>query len=777
MSDLALVIPWFGSDLKGGAEQQAWQLATRLAARGHRMEVLTTCCRSFLDSWDANHHRPGVVREGDVVIRRFKVRRRRRQRFHKVNAQLLTMPKKKMIPGTFPFSLKQSNSFVNHGIISTALLSHLQRESHRYDRVLFLPYLYSPILQGIPLVGQKSVLVPCLHDEAYAYLQAVHRAFHACGRIIFNSEGEARLAFKLFGAAIAFKGVVAGEGVEVDGRHVADSVDAIGGIDVAARRYVLFLGRRDGTKNLDHLIRAYQRYRIRTPHRGGVELVLAGPGDSDYGDPERGIHDLGLVTEADKRALLAGCLALFQPSRNESYSRVIMEAWFYGKPVAAHSDCDATRLAVASARGGWSAGGLDGWSKLFEAVDNAESGALAEMGASGRRYAQRFADWERVLDRYEAILDGRPAPLPVESARTVHHRAVHQLVTGFTFGDAISNQAVVIRDYLRSIGFRSHIYARYLDAAVGDLALPFAPDAFADGDGLIYHHSIGSELVDFAAGFGGAKSIVYHNVTPPGFVREHDPRLADELDQGREALFHLSDGFGIAYADSGYNAKELESYGFVDAKVLPIMIDPNKWAGRPDERLMAKLADGSVNVLFVGRLIANKRQDDLIRAFRYFITLIPHSRLMLVGGYDPEDRYYRLLKAMAASPVLRNRVWLTGKVSDAALQACYRTAHLFWSMSEHEGFGVPLIEAMWHEVPVLAFKSSAIPETLGAAGMMFTTKQELGKVAVLAKMMVSDMDLREKVLAAQQRRRVDFLPASVQPVIDEMLSRMWPDNG
>jgi glycosyltransferase involved in cell wall biosynthesis len=777
MMSLALVIPWFGKELKGGAEQQAWQLATRLAARGHRMEVLTTCCRSFLESWDTNHHRAGVVREGDLVIRRFKVVRRRRQRFHTVNGQLLMAPKNKLIPGTFPFSLKQNNSFVNHGIISKTLLRYLQREHHRYDRILFLPYLYSPILQGIPKVGDKSVLIPCLHDEAYAYLQAVHWAFHSSGRIVFNSEGEARLAFRLFGAGIASKGIVAGEGVEVDCGPRATLPPTVGTIEPQKTRYVLFLGRRDATKNIDMLIRAYCQYCENEPKQPELQLVMAGPGDASLGDPNAGIHDLGLVSENEKRALLAGCRALFQPSRNESYSRVIMEAWFFGKPVAAHSDCDATRLAVTNASGGWTAGTLTEWSELFDRVAKTEAADLSKMGGRGREYARQFADWEGVIDRYEEILGAHRQIPDRPSIRVASERVVHQLVTGFTFGDAISNQAMVIRDYLQSIGIRSLIFTKYLDGAMRDQARLFSPDAIGEHEGVVYHHSIGSDLVDFAGGFPGAKSLVYHNVTPPDFVKAHDPKLAKELALGREALSQLASRFTVVYADSAYNARELTHYGFIDPEILPIIVDPGKWGGRPDERLMVKLQDGTVNVLFVGRLIANKRQDHLIKAFRCFLPLIPNSRLILVGDYDSEDNFYRHLKSMTSVPDLDQRVWLTGKVSDAELQAYYRTAHLLWSMSEHEGFGVPLIEAMWHEVPVLAFKSSAIPETLGAAGMMFTTKQELGKVAVLAKMMVSDMDLREKVLAAQQRRRVDFLPTSVQPVIDEMLSRMWPENG
>ena len=191
-----------------------------------------------------------------------------------------------------------------------------------------------------------------------------------------------------------------------------------------------------------------------------------------------------------------------------------------------------------------------------------------------------------------------------------------------------------------------------------------------------------------------------------------------------------------------------------------------------DSKLMSRLHDGITNILFVGRIAPNKCQDHLIEAFHHYLTMDSDARLIIVGFGQPADPYYQHLKKNISKFGLMRKVFLAGQVTESELQAYYRTAHLFWSMSEHEGFCIPLIESMWFDIPVLSFKSSAVPETLGDAGILFNSKDDLVQVAALAKLMVRDSKIRDSVLNAQKRRRNAFLPEAVWPQLDRLIQKM-----
>ena len=766
---VAIVTSWFGRDLKGGAEQLAWQVATRLAARGHDVEVLTTCCRSFLDDWSVNHLAPGESEEEGVLVRRFPVDRRRDGEFAAANNFVLSIPRSSLLPGVSPFTCGTGDTFVYENIKSARLLRYLRRNKTSYHAFIFLPYLYGPILNGLPLVAERAWLQPCLHDEAYAYLPRVEELFRMARGILYNSDGEAQLARRLYGPGIAAREVVVGVGVEsVGGGH---RVDRVGPLRMGRDRFILCLGRRDVHKNTLFLARAFAAFRRNHPG-ADLKLALAGPGEEKYSDAAAGVIDLGLVSEEEKEALLSHCLALFHPSENESYSRVIMEAWFHDRPVAAHRRCLATAIAVSRAGGGWLADGESEWVELLARVSDLPESELLALGRRGREYARRYAVWDRVIDRYEEVLGLTGEEKPRITVRT-GLAAVHQLLPGFAFGDAISNQAMLIRDFLRGQGLRSTIFTETIDPSMtreGELfngGKKIRPD-----HGLIYHHSIGSGLMPFLRGFKGPRCLVYHNITPPELVREHSPELAEQLQQGLDDLPELARLFPVSAGVSRFNARELEEHGFQQPEIMPICVDPAKWNIPAATPVMFELQDGRTNILFVGRVVANKCQHDLIRAFGLLRRFDPSARLLLVGGYDEREAYYQDLVRLIDELGLRGDVFFAGKVDDSYLHAYYRTAHLYWSMSEHEGFGVPFIEAMWFDIPVLAYRSSAVPETLGEGGLLFTDKGDLEQVAALAHLLVRDQELRERVLAGQRQRRRDFLPENVLPVLERLLQRM-----
>lgn len=773
MKPVAVVIPWFGKDLKGGAEQLAWQVSNRLAKRGHATEVLTTCCASFLEDWSTNHLPPGVEKLDGLVVRRFKVDKRNGGLFHQANSHALAVPPENLRPGVNPFTFGTGELFVAENINSLALERYLQRNSNSYHAFVFLPYLYGVILKGLPRVADKAWLQPCLHDEVYAYLPEVETIMRTCHGILYNSLGEERLARHLFGPGIIRKGEVVGVGVERCDLPRAELPESVAGMVLDQEKYVLCLGRRDATKNTLLLVQAYQQFRATHPGNS-LKLIIAGPGEDRFGSSVEGVSDLGLVSELEKEALLAGCTALFQPSRNESYSRVIMEAWFHNRPVAAHGACFATAMAVEAAGGGWLAQSRDDWAGLFYRLDQAAEDELLALGRKGLQYARQYAEWDAVIDRYESVLGllGGDA-LPDKKVRLTTLKNIHQLTPGFAYGDAISNQTMLIRDLLKNEGYKSEIFTEHLDPTMSHEARLFKDGKAIKGDaGLIYHHSIGAGLTDFVVSHPGPKSLLYHNVTPPALVRDDDPELAKKLEQGLNDLRRLAPHFPISAGDSRFNSRDLENNGFSSPSVLPICIAPEKWNIPAEPNMMARLQDGKDNILFVGRLVANKCQHDLIDVFARYLSLYGNCRLILVGGFIEEERYYQSLIEQVGGLGLAGDVLFTGKVPDTILHACYRCADLFWSMSEHEGFGVPLIEAMWFDIPVFAYTSSAVPETLGEGGLLFTDKEKVDELAAAAHLLLHDDELRRRILAGQQQRRNAFLPEAIKPQLNALVREM-----
>jgi glycosyltransferase involved in cell wall biosynthesis len=699
---VGIIIPWFGRDLKGGAEQQAWQIASRLAARGHEIEVLTTCCRSHQEDWGTNHLVAGTFQEPEgFLVRRFPVDPRDRALFDRVCADLLRLDPGQLKPGVSPVSRAESEIFAHELIKSEKLMAFLSEYRSHYDSFLFLPYLYGPILQGIEIVRDRAILQPCLHDEAYAYLPQVAHAFYRARRLFFNSEGEQELALRLFGPAIWKKSHIIGEGVEV-----AESTNPSNSGNGASNpgengRYLLYLGRKDPGKNTPLLLRAFGRFRAVRPN-SNLALVLAGTGSPGMATPPRTV-DFGVVSNEKKGDLLRHCLALVQPSQNESFSRVMMEAWFHEKPVAVHARCGATAIPVRLNEGGWLADSEDDWAKLFVELDRTPDIELRQRGENGKRYAAIAADWEKVMDRYEAALSF-PSPTPALSVSQNGDRlAINQFLPNLSYGDAISNQVIWIRDRLREAGLNSDIFVHFIDPKVASECRLFNVEELHRSTAAIYHHSIGADMTAELIKFPGPKCLVYHNITPGHFFQPYRPAFAQIVDQGRKDLAELAKHFKDSVGVSVFNANELAENGFHRPGVLPLPIDVDRLATAPDPDVMGELQDGRTNILFVGRFAPNKKQDDLIAAFAEYLRHDPEARLILVGRPEQADRYMTHVLNRITELDLAQSVLLPGTVDNAQLAAYYRTAHLFWSMSEHEGFCVPLIEAMFQ------FSRSAAP--------------------------------------------------------------------
>jgi glycosyltransferase involved in cell wall biosynthesis/ADP-heptose:LPS heptosyltransferase len=764
---IGIVIPWFGRELPGGAERHAWELATRLAKRGHRIEVITTCCRSFQHHWSENHLPAGLTEEPEgFAVRRFPVLPCEREEFHKICATFAALVKNGVSPGPPPLSAEQESLFVDRLVSCPALLDHLRGRGEDYTAFLFLPYLYFTTLRGLPLVAKRSILIPCLHHESYAYLPLVAAAFAQARRVLFLSEGEARLATHIFGFGGCSRSSVAGAGVEIPAVVAGDQTVYLGVLG----RFVLCLARQDAGKNTDLIARAYSTFRAGNPN-SGLKLGLAGAGEMVLPADRTGIQDLGAVSEADKHRLLAGCVALFNPSVNESYSRVLMEAWHYARPIVAHADCLATAAAVLDSGGGWLAGSEGAWMDAFVRVDRAAAEEMAALGAAGRVYAQEYGDWETAISRYEAAI--RELVDPMESPSDTELGSVHQVVPCMSYGDAISNEILWIKRVLRQAGYDSEVYANGIDPRVRTEVLPWAPGKISATATLLYHHAIGSVITDDACAHPGPKALIYHNITPHRFFEHYLPHHVRICAEGRDQLPGLASHFPDSVGDSGFNAAELAEAGFRDPDVLPIAVDPARLNQVPDPGLMRELQDGRTHLLFVGRLAPNKRHEDLIFTFFHFRKLDPTAVLHLVGTpLMADEPYHACLRRLVEKLGLSGAVEFTGMIDDARLASYYRSARLFWSMSEHEGFCVPLIEAMWFDVPVFAFAAGAVPETLDGAGVLFRSKADPEELARIAYQLVHNPWRRAMVLFTQRRRREAFLPVLVKAQLLRLVRRV-----
>jgi L-malate glycosyltransferase len=250
----------------------------------------------------------------------------------------------------------------------------------------------------------------------------------------------------------------------------------------------------------------------------------------------------------------------------------------------------------------------------------------------------------------------------------------------------------------------------------------------------------------------------YHNVTPAHFFAPYDPGIFRIAALGRQELATLAGATDLALGDSDYNRRELAELGFRRTGVLPIAVDTGRLLDAPPHPAIEEiLRDGLTNFLFVGRIAPNKRIEDIIRLAEQFKRYIDAQyRFVFVGRTDAVPRYYAAVRALIARyQMLPERFLFPGVVSDWELAAYYRTASVYISMSEHEGFCVPLVEAMAADVPVLAFASTAVPETLGGAGVLFGSK-DMEYAAELLGQLAFDPDVRAHVIEGQRRRLRDF---------------------
>ena len=348
---------------------------------------------------------------------------------------------------------------------------------------------------------------------------------------------------------------------------------------------------------------------------------------------------------------------------------------------------------------------------------------------------------------------------------------VNQWVPAAHRGDAIGDSARRVRDLLRASGHTSDLYALTIDDDLREDVRPFSDPGASRGDVTIFHFALPSPMTDAFARLGGARVLQYHNITPAHFFADYAPGLFRLAALGRRELQSLAGRVDLALGDSEFNRQELEALGFARTGVLPIAVNTERITAAPPRPALEKiLGDGLMNILFVGRIVPNKKIEDHIRLAEVYKRYVDsYYRFIFVGRYDGVPAYYARVRALISEfKMLPDRFWFTGPVPDEDLGAFYRWADAYVSLSEHEGFCVPLVEAMAADVPVLAYAAGAVPETLGGAGLLFAPK-DLEVAAEMLGMLVYDRPLRERVLEGQRRRLADFSPARVDARLREVL--------
>lgn len=350
-----------------------------------------------------------------------------------------------------------------------------------------------------------------------------------------------------------------------------------------------------------------------------------------------------------------------------------------------------------------------------------------------------------------------------------------QLLTTIAYGDAIGNDTLAIRDFIREKGYETAIYAEGIDPRLpAGTALPWdrMPTLERD-DILLYHASTGTPLNIRQLSYGGKKVMIYHNVTPPRYFSGYSPTAEDNCRWGELQIGYIARYVDYCIADSEYNKQQLLAMGCqCPIEVCPILIPFEDYEKAPDEKLLQKYrGDGWTNLLFVGRIAPNKCQQDVIRAFYvYQKRYNPKSRLFLVGNGTGE-KYQQQLADYAQQLGIADKVIFPGHIKFNAILAYYHLADIFICMSEHEGFCVPIVEAMHFRKPIVAYASTAIPETLGRGGLLLDSKDpELAAGAI--NRVLEDSNLKKYLLSRQEEELKRFQYEAVKERFWECMQKM-----
>ena len=352
------------------------------------------------------------------------------------------------------------------------------------------------------------------------------------------------------------------------------------------------------------------------------------------------------------------------------------------------------------------------------------------------------------------------------------HRII-QLSTTISRGDAISNDIAAFQKFFLDEGYSAQTFTEIAPKGTGweNVWTIDKLSVQPDNDIAIYHHGTGTSLAKRFAELPCKKILVYHNVTPPAFFEPFDKNAAKSCQWGLDNLKEMKDSIDGCIADSSFNKDDLRGMGYdMPISVCPVLVPFEDYSKEPDMELLHKLQDGKRNIIFVGRIAPNKKIEDVINIFGEYQKRDRTARLVLVGSYDEGGAYYRFLKNYISSRNI-DGVEFSGHIPFAQILSYYRAAHAFVCMSEHEGFCVPLVEAMYFDVPIIAYACAAIPETLGGCGILLHDKNPQKAADAIEKIM-DDAEYRKKILRGQSERLKFFSYENVSGILKKEISNM-----
>lgn len=353
---------------------------------------------------------------------------------------------------------------------------------------------------------------------------------------------------------------------------------------------------------------------------------------------------------------------------------------------------------------------------------------------------------------------------------------ISQIATTLSYGDAVSNDILAIKKVLTEAGYQNAIFAENISPKIEEGTAGQIKDLpkTRDEDILLYHLSIGTPLNYKLADMRGKKVVVYHNVTPPHFFEEYDPLSVENTKQGLLGASFLAKHADYAIADSAFNRNDMKEMGYqCPIDVCPILIPFADYDQKPNEKVLQQYKDdGYTNLLFVGRVAPNKKQENVIRAFYHYHKYYnPKSRLFLVGNWGGMEAYYNRLVGYIDRLDLSNDVIFPGHIKFDEILAYYRLADVFVCMSEHEGFCVPLVEAMKFSVPIVAYDTTAVGETLGKGGLLLDNNSPEYVSAAIHRV-VSDNRLKKVILQGQKARLKDFQYEQIKKQLMGIIKRI-----
>ena len=390
MKKIAFVIPWYAEKIPGGAEMETREVTKHLREAGMNVEILTTCVKEFVSDWGVNYYPEGTETILGVPVRRFKVKKRDAKAFDEVNIKLMN---------GILISDEEEQIFINEMVNSPALYKYISEHKDEYTAFVYIPYMFGTTYFGIKACPEKAVMIPCFHDEAYVYMKIFRELYSQAAGMIFNARPELELTERVYDTENVEK-IVMGIGMDVDLKTDPAAFRKKFGIN---EPFIIYAGRKDMGKNVHTLLKYFGEYKKR--NSSDLKLVLIGGGEIDIPESAaKDVIDLGFVDIQDKYDACGAAEFLCQPSKNESFSLVIMESWLCGRPVLVHEHCEVTKNFVRESSGGLYFGDYFEFEGCLDYFLNNKD-ISAAMGLNGRQYVLRNFDWNIIIDRYREFFE------------------------------------------------------------------------------------------------------------------------------------------------------------------------------------------------------------------------------------------------------------------------------------------------------------------------------------------------------------------------------------